>query len=73
MRDKRYLQHHDGLSVIEADELPYFEFIEYKKLLSDDLKQRAKQAEEQQSSFDQNKQNKPKFSLPKLKMPKLRR
>lgn len=55
MRDKRFLQHHDGLSVLEADELPYFEFIEYKKLLVEDLKQKNEQSEKQSSQFDKHK------------------
>lgn len=72
LKDKRILQKKDGISVIEQEKLPFYEWLEYKQSLHDELKDKNKQVKEEnkkQNDMKSNAQNK--FKMPKMKMPKI--
>lgn len=71
-KDKFYMADHLHMQPSEIENLPFYEFVEFRNLLADKLK---KQEEHNRKSKDESSKQSykpPKTNIPKFKMPKLR-
>jgi hypothetical protein len=71
-KDKYYIvKHNPGISYEMLDRLPYYEFVELKMLVAEELKIQEKQAKAQEKQIQKQTSHKP--SMPSSKVPKFRK